>query len=230
GTPTNLVAVHIAATVIAGARWPNGEWANSNDVAWLTARLRIKASLHDQFMAAGGVMHQDEDQFRRVQLLEATKDRVRVAMHHLADALGQLEEVLQTANDIRLVIADYLFPYIASGDLEENINGLGQAIYALNHIAVNHGLAVVVPCSLAYRGGRNEITQAVGWFMDNPQLQSILLLEGSDRGTLSSKKTPPGAQPPIVNFLRAKGTCYSSMSVPMVVFERTSNKFDVNRW
>jgi hypothetical protein len=108
---------------------------------------------------------------------------------------------------------------------------------ATRHIGLNASVAKPIPkavrckrpTELRHQEGK-VASRAVGWFMDIPQLQSILLLEGSDRCTLSSKKTPREAQPPIANFRRAKGKCYSCVSVPMLVFERNSNRFDVNVW
>jgi len=218
--PIVLVGIKVAATVIAGGRWPNDQWVNSTQVAWLTARARITASLHDQFMAcADTTRDHDKDQFYRVHLLEAADDDLGMPIYHMADALGRLDQRLQTANEIRLVIADYLFPYIAFGNLEENIKCLRGAIQAMDQIAVKYGLAVVVSCPLVYRGGRTEITRAVGSFVDIPDLQSVLLVEGSDRGTISPAKTPACAHPPVVNFRRGKAPGFFEPSVPVILFD-----------
>jgi hypothetical protein len=140
-------------------------------------------------------------------------------IYHMARALDRLDQRLQTTNDIRLVIAEYLFPYIAFGNLEENIKCLRGAIQAMDQIAVKYGLAVVLPCPLVYRGGRTEITQAVGWFVDIPDLKSVLLLEGSDRGTISPVKTPACMRPPVVNFRRGKVPGFFEPSVPVILFD-----------
>jgi hypothetical protein len=46
-SPTTLLAVKIAATVVAGGWWPGSESAPRGEIAWLTAQTRVKAALHN---------------------------------------------------------------------------------------------------------------------------------------------------------------------------------------
>jgi ParB-like chromosome segregation protein Spo0J len=215
--PTNLVAIKVGATVIAGGWWPNHKLADRGDVAWLSARREIERTLHDNFMAAGGIFDGD-DQFHHVHLLEAQTDDFGLPIHHLARALRLLDQGIQTKGNVQVAIVDYLFPYVASG-VEQNIAYLQRAIAAMNEIAVEHHLAVVAPCPFPYRGGRNEIPHAVAALANIPEVHSLLFVEGTDSGTIMPTKIVSGAHPTAVNFRLAKRPGCSEPSVPAIMFE-----------
>src|SRR5437879_728182 len=100
------------------------------------------------------------DLFRHVHLLEAAIDDCGLPLHHLARALWLLDREIQTKGNVQVAIVDYLFPYVASG-VEQDIRCLQRAIAAMNEVAVKYHVAVIAPCPFPYRGGRNEIPQAL---------------------------------------------------------------------
>ena len=192
--------------------------APRGEIAWLSAQTRVEAALHNQFVAAGG-MFDGGDQFHRVHLLEATADIFGVPIYHLTADLDRLDHVIQAAGEVRVAVVDYLFPYAASGGIEQNVGHLRRAIRAMNIIAAKYNLAVLAPCPFPYRGGRDEIAQATAALADIPEVHSLLFVEGGDHGSIMPTKIVSGAHPTVVNFSRGKRPGYSEPSVPAIIFE-----------
>jgi hypothetical protein len=184
--------------------------------------------LHNQLVAAGGIFDGD-DQFHRVHVLEATADTFGVPIYHLTADLDRLDHVIQAVGEVRVAVVDYLFPYAASGGIEQNVGHLRRAIGAMNIIAAKYNLAVLAPCPFPYRGGRDEIAQATAALADIPEVHSLLFVEGGDHGTIMPTKIVSGARPTVVKFRTGKRPGYSEPSVSAIIFENGWKQLIPNR-
>jgi hypothetical protein len=221
--PTALLAVKISATVIAGGGWPG--WHSA--LAWLSAQPKVERTLHNQVLAAGGMID-GVDLFCHVHPLEAAIDDYGLPIHHLARALWLLDQEIQTKGNVQVAVVDYLFPYVASG-VEQNIARLQRAFAAMNEIAVKHHFALVALCPFPYRGGRDEIAQATAALADIPEVHSLLFVEGADHGTIMPTKIVSGARPTVVKFRTGKRPGYSEPSVSAIIFENGWKQLIPNR-
>jgi hypothetical protein len=225
--PTALLAVKISATVITGGGWPGWHSARRGEVAWLSAQPKVERTLHNQVLAAGGMID-GVDLFCHVHALEAAIDDYGLPIHHLARALWLLDQEIQTKGNLQVAVVDYLFPYVASG-VEQNIARLQPAFAAMNEIAVKHHFALVALCPFPYRGGRDEIAQATAALADIPDVHSLLFVEGGDHGTIMPTKIVSGAHPPVLQFRTGKRPGYSEPSVSAIIFEDGWDQLIPNR-
>ena len=74
---------------------------------------------------------------------------------------------------------DYFSPYVGE-DVEQAIHDFRGAFSALKDFAAKFGIAVILPCRLPCRGGSSVITRAIDALSGVPEVDSVLVVEGTD--------------------------------------------------
>ena len=85
--------------------------------------------------------------------------------------------------------------HVRGEDVESSIAELHEAIKALKEFAIDHGVAVVMPCELRVRN-RTAIARAVNTFKEFSEISTILVAasgSAANSGSLLARKVPAGA-------------------------------------
>jgi hypothetical protein len=184
---------------------------SSGHVFWLTAQRDVRATLRPLFDAVG--------RWQCIQFLEARRDDYGLPIHHLRADLHYLENAISTTSNVRLAVVDYLTPYLACGDLEQSIRTLRRAFAEIYEIAMKHAIGVVVPCRLPCNSGSSDIAKAIDALAAIPELQGLLFVKGTDRGTIVVKKGLTGCHASAVDFRTNKYGCFEGSVPPIVLLE-----------
>jgi hypothetical protein len=186
-----LVAIKIAATVASGRKWPDHTRAAAGEVLWLNAQCGTAPALRDRLAAAGARLD-----LQSVHIVDPERDVFGLPIHHFSHDLQRLERKL---SDTTVAVIDYVAPYVGE-DVERAIDGFRYAFWALKDFATKFGIAVIVPCRLPCRGGSTAMILAIDTLTQVPELGSVLLIEGTERGTVVPKKTCAGVDAAAVPF------------------------------
>jgi hypothetical protein len=199
--PTTLVAT-LALTMSPGGQ-----------IFWLTAQRGVRSTLSPLFAFPHGL-------YAGISFLEAPTDDFHLPIHNLGNALRWLDhEISTSSSNVRLVVVDYLFPYLASGELEQSIHMLRPVFAHIHEIAVKRGVAMILPCQLPCRGGSSAMTKAIDALAAIPELQALLLVKGTDKGTIVAKKGLTGGNTSAVDFRTNKSGSFDTSVPPIVLLE-----------
>jgi hypothetical protein len=195
--PTTLVAAKAAAM-------------SAGPVFWLIAQRGVRTTLHPLFGLADG--HWESNRF-----LEAPTDRFGLPILNLGNDLRLLDHEISSLSKVGLAVVDYFSPYLVCEDLEESIRMLRFAFAELHEIAIKHGIAVLAPCRLPYSG--SAMTKAIDALAAIPELQGLLLIKGTDSGTIVAKKGLTCGNVSAVDFRTNKSGYFGGSIPPIVLLE-----------
>ena len=190
--PTTLVAIKVAAIVSTGSAWPDYRYATRGDVLWLTAQRDLTVGLSGKLRAAGAALE-------TVRILEPECDNFGLPILHLHRHVHWVEGKLSGTHKATVAVIDYLSSYLAE-DVDQPIRGVRGALSGLKDFAAKFGIAVILPCRLPCRGGSSVMTRAIDAFSVVPELEQVLVVEGTNRGTVVPKKTWTGVDANAVAF------------------------------
>ncbi len=209
--PISLVAAKVAATVSSGGwSWPDYRCGRGGEGVWLTAQHGVSRAIRDRLAAAGVAFEFD---FGPVQIIEPERDMFGLPIHDLHRDLDRLERDISNTDKVRIAVIDYVSPYLGE-DVEPAIRDFRGAFEALKDFAAKVGVAVILPCRLPCHGGSRMITRAIDALSVIPGVDSVLLVEGTARGTVVPKKTWAGLDAKAVAFRTSKKPgCFDSAIV-----------------
>lgn len=188
---TSLVAMKVAATVASGSAWPNGTYADDRKVIWLTAQRGTTSTTmapRDRLAAAGAAYDRLAGRFKSVRIVEPELDGFGLPIHHFCRDLRRLEPEVSATDKVTVVVIDYFYPYVGE-DVEQTLHDFRGAFSALKDFAAKFGIAVILPCRLPCGGRNSVITRAIDALSGAPEVDSVLVVEGTNRGTVVPKKT-----------------------------------------
>jgi hypothetical protein len=196
--PTTLVAAEAAAM-------------SAGPVFWLITQRGIRTTLRPLFGLADG-------HWECIRFLEAPTDRFGLPILNLENDLRWLDHEISGLSNVGLAVVDYFSPYLLCEDLEESIRMLRCAFAELHEIAIKHSIAVVVPCRLPYSGG-SAMTKTIDALATIPELQGLLLVKGTDSGTIVVKKGLTWGNVSAVDFRTNKSGYFGGSIPPIVLLE-----------
>jgi hypothetical protein len=194
--------------------------SGGGEVIWVSSRPRARATLRSLFGVDGGFL-------RRIRFQEGRTGDYGFPIHDLGNALRWLDGELSTSNAVGGVVIDYLFPYLAPGELEESIHMLRPAFELTCKMAVKHGVGIIVPCQLPCQGGSTVMTKAVDQLAAIPDLHSLLLIKGTCEGggTILVKKRASGGKSSALDFRVTKSGYFDGPTPPIVLLENGIHAF-----
>jgi hypothetical protein len=207
--PTTLVAARAAAM-------------SAGQVFWLTAERGVRTTLRPLFAPAEG-------RWGCIHFLIARTDDVGLPIHNLGIDLHWLDHKISSLSNVGLAVVDYFSPYLVCGDLEQTIRLLRPAVAKIREIAMKHGIAVVVPCRLPCNGG-SAMTKAIDTLAAIPELQALLLVKGTDRGTIIAKKGLTPGNPSAVDFRTNKSGQFGGSVPPIVLLKNGVAPKSAKNW
>jgi hypothetical protein len=208
------VAVKISATESTGGSWPNYCTAEMGDVVWLSSQSGAEAILRRQFEAAAACLP-------RVRFLEAELDDNWLPIRNSSADLRRLRQSITKEGPIKVVVLDYFAEYLRFGDAWQTIPNFKSATHFLQEFAVEHGVAVVLPCLLPTRDD-DAITKAANAFGLLEAVNAVFLIKRDskpNRGTLI-RVTDKNLAGPGFSFQLRNRNC-----VPAVVWDRPHRKY-----
>jgi hypothetical protein len=155
--------------------------------------------------------------FQRIHFLEGRKGDFGLPIHDLGRALKQLDHELAMSSEVRTVIIDYLFPYFVPGELEASVHVLRPVFSVAHKIAVSRGVGIIVPCQLPCQGGSRVMTKAVDQLAAIPDLDALLLVTGTDNGTVQVKRRVGGGKLSAVDFRINRSGHFGGPTSPIVL-------------
>jgi hypothetical protein len=165
GAATMPVAIKIAETVGHGGDWPDYSRASCGGIIWMSAVKDFVEQLRHQIAPAVPSFG--------VHLMPPELDHFGLPIRHFACDLYRLRSrIAETPGGVVLVTLDTLSDYVRCGDVEQAIKGLHGAIEALSAFAIEHTVAVVLPCELPTRD-RTAITRVVNRFKEFSEITTI---------------------------------------------------------
>jgi hypothetical protein len=191
--PTTLVTIKIAATVASGRKWPDRRCATCGEVIWLTAQCRTAPALRDRLAAAGARFD-----LQSVHIVYPELDGC-LPIYHFRRDLQRLEHKLSDTHKVSVAVIDYVSPYLGE-DVEQTLRDFCGVFRALKDFATKFGVAVILPCRLPCRGGSGVISKAIDALSGAPEVDSVLVVDGTDRRTVVPKKTCAGVNADAVAF------------------------------
>jgi hypothetical protein len=196
--PTTLVAAKAVAM-------------SAGPVFWLTAQRGVRTTLRPLFAPADG-------HWQGIIFLEPPTDRFGLPILNLGNDLRWLDHKISSLSNVRLAVVDYFSPYWICEDLEQSIRRLRFAFAEIHEIAIKHGIAVVAPCRLPYSGG-SAMTKTIDALAAIPELQGLLLVKGTDSGTIVAKKGLTWGNVSAVDFRTNKSGYFGGSIPPIVLLE-----------
>jgi hypothetical protein len=184
---TTLVAIKMAATVLTGGRWPDGMYAERQDLVWLTAQHGTTLAMRNALIAAGAEIDLSSE-IGPIHIVEPELDDFGLPIHHFRHDLQRLECELSSTDKVGAAVIDYVSPYLGE-DIEQAIPGLRGAFAALKDFAAKFGIAVILPC----HGGSSVIRKAIETLRADPRLHCVFVVEGANPGTMALAKGSPVA-------------------------------------
>jgi hypothetical protein len=180
-TSVTVVAEKLAATIAAGARFPDDDKADAGKVLWATTNpsshaVRHRVYLNDELMTLG---------FPGVDFLGPESDEFGLPIRDFSADLRRLKHT--GLAQVTLVVIDYLSDYLACGALEGEIERLGSALNALQAFAIEYDTAVLLPMRLPCRRP-TDFDMATQLLARSSGVSSVLVVErdiGSASGTLT---------------------------------------------
>jgi hypothetical protein len=149
--------------------------------------------------AAGAAFDFIAGRLGSVHIVGPELDAFGLPIHHLSRDLHRLERELSNTDKVSVAVIDYLSPYVGE-DVEQALHDFRGALRALKDFAAKFGVAVILPCRLPCHGGSGAITRAIDALSRAPHVDSVLVVEGRDRGKVVPKKTSAGVDAKEVAF------------------------------
>jgi putative DNA primase/helicase len=175
GLGKSHIAIHIAATISHGGKWPRDEGkARRGDAIYISAEDRAADTIRPRLEAAGADL-------KRVHIIEAVNDALGTRPFSLLTDLGQLDEILQTLRKPRLVIIDPINACLSSTDVHRfNPNSVTQVralLGRLESVAANHRVAIVCVTHFTKAKGGSVLARVTGSFAFVAAARSVFTVE-----------------------------------------------------
>lgn len=186
GAATTLVAAKIAATVCRAWDWPDHSTASREEILWLAASKSLAEHVRSQIVP--------QELNHSVHMVVPELDAFGLPIRHFALDFGRLRGQIEQNPGVGLVTIDSFADYVRCDDVENSVAELHQAIKALNEFAVEHRVAVIVPCELTLRN--RTMMQAVNAFKAVSEVTTVLVAASGpapNSGNLHVRKRPAAA-------------------------------------
>jgi hypothetical protein len=207
GAATMPVAIKIAESVGRGGDWPDYSPASRGGIIWMSADKCFVEQLRPQIAPAVPSFS--------VHLMPPERDEFGLPIRHFAWDLGRLRGQIEKTPGVVLVTLDTFSDYVRCGDVEQAIKDLHGAIKALSAFAIEHTVAVVLPCELPTRD-RTAASRAANAFSAIPETTTVFV--AGTQSKLTTLKLPTG------NGIREFGfRVRRRNSVPTLVWDRLGN-------
>ena len=187
GAATMLAALKIGTTVCRAWDWPDHSTATSGEILWLAAGKSHAERVRSQ-IAPKELNHS-------LHMVAPELDAFGLPIRHFALDLDRLRGQIKQSPGVILVTLDFFMDHVRGEDVESSIAELHEAIKALKEFAIDHGVAVVMPCELRVRN-RTAIARAVNTFKEFSEISTILVAasgSAANSGSLLARKVPAGA-------------------------------------
>ena len=210
---TMPIAIKIAETVCRGGDWPDYSPASRGGILWMSAVKDFIEQLRPRItpeMSSFGI-----------HLMPPELDNFGLPIRNFALDLDRLRSRIKGTAGVALVTLDTLSDYVRCGDVKQAIEDLHSAIAALSQFAIEHAVAIVLPCELPPRH-RRAITRAVNAFREFSEITTVLVAAkgaGPNSGSLLAAKLPTAAGAREFHF-RVR----TINSTPTIMWEGLANK------
>jgi putative DNA primase/helicase len=162
GLGKSLIAVYMAATVSTGGKWWGDEGkARRGDIIYISAEDGAADTIRPRLEAAGANLD-------RVHVIEQVNDYAGCRPFNLLTDLGQLDEVLQSLRNPRLLIIDPINACLSPTDFHRfNPNSVPQVralLGRLESLAAKHRVAVVCVSHFTKAKAASTLARVTGSF------------------------------------------------------------------
>jgi hypothetical protein len=117
------------------------------------------------------------------------RDEFRLPIRNFACDLGRLRSRIAETPGVVLVTLDTFYDYVRCGDVERAIEDLRPAIEALSSFAIEHAVAITLPCELPMRD-RAAASRAAKAFTAIPEIATVFV--AGTQSKLAAVKLPTG--------------------------------------
>jgi hypothetical protein len=181
GAATMPVAIKIAESVGCGGDWPDYSRASRGGIIWMSAVQGFVEQLSPQIAPAMPSFG--------VHLMPPERDTFGLPIRRFDLDLDRLRSQIEKTTDVVLVTLDTFSDYVRCGDVERAIEDLRPAIEALSSFAIEHAVAITLPCELPMRD-RAAASRAAKAFTAIPEIATVFV--AGTQSKLAAVKLPTG--------------------------------------